>query len=257
MRKKIKLIILLSIISMLIISCSQQKPKSKPKKSKIPSKFTSVVLNTNQTINDLEEFYLKRKKETQKKKQKKEKQKKKKQKEKNKKQNPSKKEKTWNKIEKKIKKIHQDWNSYETESKLDGKKLNKIEQKLNDLTEVATQKKILISLWKANQFHLNLAKLYNKYDAKIGIKKKIIAYTRKIVYLTWLDESKNKKLADINKLKNLVSDLKVKIKTKNKKKIKEVNKAVKDLEIAVKQDTTKVIKIKSDLIKTKIKNLKT
>ncbi|GAB6099624.1 hypothetical protein JCM16358_15030 [Halanaerocella petrolearia] len=257
--KLLSVILVLSLF--LLVGCSKLQSKPKKKENKIPLSFVNVGLTIEQTIDSMERFYSKKRDKEEKEKFKEQKQQQEDAKHKDK-ENKNKVEdkknnvefSKWKGIEGQIDELHRKWNRYEGESTLAAKKLHKVEQELNSLTEVTKSKELLSSLWQANEFSLNLARLYEMYDAKVGAKKKIVAYTRRIIYASWLGISKEKQLSDVEKLKDLIPKLKVK--SKNKKDIKELKKAVEDLEQAIKQEAKTVIEVKGKLVTTKIKEFK-
>ncbi|GAB6137179.1 hypothetical protein [Halanaerobaculum tunisiense] len=260
LKKKI-LIGFIMLILLAMVGCGQQKSESQSEKSKVPVSFTNVEVTVENMIEDLEDFYLQQKKRQEAKKQQQEatnqnSQQEEKEEGKKEDKEQEEKQKNWDNIQQTIKRIHKKWNRYEGESSVAKEKLNESEQNLIGLTEAAQEKKLLSSLWQTNQFALQLAELYSEYDTKKEVKKKIIAYARKVIYGSWLGIEQEQRLATSDKLKEFIADLKGQVKgTKKEKKIQELEEAVIDLKVAVQEEAREAIKIKGNLIVNKVKNL--
>jgi|GEM_PF-6815161 len=279
--RKVLLLLMISLVFIQLAGCSGKEEENKQSKSSgnhPPNSLTDISMSVEKIITKLEEGYEKVQEE------KKSKDKESKSNQDNSQNKSSKKdeskvnqgssnnerkmkdlEKTltesWEKVNQEIKSLHQNWNSYESKELIDKQKINSIEGELNDLTEISNNEKLLATLLQINQFNLQIAELYSNYDAKIKtLLKKVEAYTRDIMYLNFLADTKNnnfKQLEDINKVKEILPQIELKFEKdqKMKSKVKELIKAVEDLEQAVKEQSKEVIKVKGELILQKVKEL--
>ncbi|PRX31814.1 hypothetical protein BX659_105145 [Orenia metallireducens] len=279
--RRVLLFLIISLVFIQLVGCSgkqEENKESKGNQSSPPNSLTDINMSVEKIITKLEEGYEKVQEE------KKSKDKESKSNQDNSQNKSSKKdeskanqdssnnekkmkdlEKTltesWEKVNKEIKSLHQNWNSYESEELIDKQKINSIEGELNDLTEISNDEKLLATLLKINQFNLEIAELYSNYNAKIKtLLKKVEAYTRDIMYLSFLTDTENnidKQIEDIDKIKELLPQIELKFEKdqKMKSKVKELNKAVEDLEQAVKEQKKEVIKVKGELILQKLKEL--
>jgi hypothetical protein len=275
-RMKVKRVLLCLIISLVLIQlvgCSgkqEEKQESKVNENYPPNSLIDISMSVEKIITKLEKDYEKVQEE--KKKAENEENKSSENDKSTKKQESNNNEKkmkkledtltkSWKKVNEEVKSLHQSWNSYESKEMIDKQKINSIEKELNDLTEISNDEKLLATLLKINQFNLEIADLYSNYNSKIKtLLKKVEAYTRDIMYLSFLIDTKentSKQVEDIDKIKEILPQIEFNFENdkKMKNKVKELNKAVEDLEQAVKKQIKEVIKVKGELILKKIKEL--
>lgn len=253
------IIVLISLLCLQLVGCSQQSKDSQQQSNQLPVSLLNVEVTVERVIDDLESFYLNQK---EKQKQQSAKQQEKKSNSKSKPEDSKQTAKTqtevnieqWKQIEQQIKKLHQNWNKYESKSSVQKQSLHLIEEPLYKLTEVANQQRLLQALARANQFSLNLANLQQEYKPKLGIVKKIIGRTRRVIYLSRAEAITRKKLAEVEKIEELVTKLAVK--QVDDSNLQELQEAVQDLKIAVNKEAREVIEVKGELILTKVRKIK-
>lgn len=271
--KRVLLCLIISLVLIQLVGCSgkqEEKQESKVNENYPPNSLIDISMSVEKIITKLEKDYEKVQEE--KKKAENEENKSSENDKSTKKQESNNNEKkmkkledtltkSWKKVNEEVKSLHQSWNSYESKEMIDKQKINSIEKELNDLTEISNDEKLLATLLKINQFNLEIADLYSNYNSKIKtLLKKVEAYTRDIMYLSFLIDTKentSKQVEDIDKIKEILPQIEFNFENdkKMKNKVKELNKAVEDLEQAVKKQIKEVIKVKGELILKKIKEL--
>jgi len=241
-------------MGIIIFGCTQDSEQTK-ENNKIPTALLDAELTGERLINDLETIYaLKLKDQTKNNTEKKNKgEQGKEEQDKGKTADPS--QKIWQDVEDKIEKLHHNWNKYESKSSLTEQNLQLVEQKLNQLTEAAYQKKLLLSLLNINQFNLQLAKIHDIYDTTKSQIKKSKGYVRSIIYLAWLKAEEEEMLVNLDDLEATMVSLQEK--KGGKQIINELRTAVSDLKRAVQNSNQQVIEIKGQLILDKLDSLET
>ncbi|OCL28482.1 hypothetical protein U472_00930 [Orenia metallireducens] len=268
--KRVLLCLIISLVLIQLVGCSgkqEEKQESKVNENYPPNSLIDISMSVEKIITKLEKDYEKVQEEKKKAENKSsENDKSTKKQESNNNEKKMKKledalTKSWKKVNEEVKSLHQSWNSYESKEMIDKQKINSIEKELNDLTEISNDEKLLATLLKINQFNLEIADLYSNYNSKIKtLLKKVEAYTRDIMYLSFLIDTKentSKQVEDIDKIKEILPQIEFNFENdkKMKNKVKELNKAVEDLEQAVKKQIKEVIKVKGELILKKVKEL--
>ncbi|WP_027339644.1 hypothetical protein [Halonatronum saccharophilum] len=155
----------------------------------------------------------------------------------------------WEEVQECLEDIHYNWNKYESHEEVDKEKVDAIEDRLNNLSEVFEDKEILSIMIRLNELNLKVTELYHKYDEEVqGDLKKITLYTRRIIYLSVQGEKVEEIDEDLNEIKDLLSKLEGEFEGEEEDRFDELRNAIYDLESAIEDSSEESIKIKGELI---------
>lgn len=159
----------------------------------------------------------------------------------------------WQSMSKKIKSVHEDWNSYETEEKKGSISLEKIDQfrnSINNLTKSIEEKDVMKVYEYGSQSFLNLSPMFDLYKDDLGGEVNKIKHGVYLAYLRFVEDRILQGTNILKQLENSINNIKLKI-GEDKDKIKivdKINAAIEDMEKAMKEDSLKLIRIKRDII---------
>ncbi|MGM0471404.1 MAG: hypothetical protein ACQEQI_03875 [Bacillota bacterium] len=264
------LIICVLVVMVFTISCSNKEQPKAPQNS-LPTSLQELNQEANSLISDLEERVKKEteekinakeeqsngeqnKEENKKQEDEESKQKSKSQTEDKKKDKQKEKKKFYKEVESAVRKLHQNWNKYESEEEPAAKVNQQVESNLNWVTEAAGKKELASTLLAVNDLNLALVDLYTQHDQKLkSAVVKAEGYTRQIVYSVLLNQNKDQQSKSI---KQLSTALKLITKeSKSKQKVKQLTTAIQDLSKAVQAKQQEVIKVKGNLIISQLQKL--
>lgn len=164
---------------------------------------------------------------------------------------------TWDQIDKKIEDIHKKWNSYEAEGMKKGvtsEMSSRFKDSLNALTTSIEGRKIIDIYDYSSQSMLNLSFMFGLYKDEILGDIDKLKYSTYQSYLNALkgDDTKSTELLktsieDINKIR-----LKLEKNNSKMKMLDKINLSIEDMSKSLKEKSTKLTRIKKDII---IKNL--
>ena len=169
-------------------------------------------------------------------------------------------QKLWDDIDKKVKDIHTQWNSYEAEALKKGAtpdSFSKLKNSLNGLTVAVENRdhENIINL--GSQMYLNLSPFFDLYKDEIGGSIGRIKYS---VYQAFLVAEKGDKLkADefLTQAETNISNMRQKLGTDKKKvaMLDKLNFALQDMKSSLQLDSSSLLKIKRDIILKNIEEL--
>lgn len=169
-------------------------------------------------------------------------------------------QKLWDDIDKKVKDIHTQWNSYEAEALKKGAtpdNFSKLKDSLNGLTVAVENRdhENIINL--GSQMYLNLSPFFDLYKDEIGGSIGRIKYS---VYQAFLVAEKgDKQKADefLTQAETNISNMRQKLGTDKKKTgmLDKLNFALQDMKSSLKLDSGSLLKIKRDIILKNIEEL--
>lgn len=166
----------------------------------------------------------------------------------------------WQAMSKKIKSLHEGWNSYETEEKKGSLSLEKTDQfsnSLNNLTKSIEDKEILKVYEYGSQCFLNISPMFDLYKDDLGGETNKIKHGVYLAYLRFLEDRILQGTNILKQLESSINNIKLKI-GEDQDKIKvvdKINMAIGDMEKAMKENSLKLIRIKRDIVIDKIKEL--
>lgn len=169
-------------------------------------------------------------------------------------------QKLWDDIDKKVKDIHTQWNSYEAEALKKGAtpdNFSKLKNSLNGLTVAVENRdhENIINL--GSQMYLNLSPFFDLYKDEIGGSIGRIKYS---VYQAFLVAEKgDKQKADefLTQAETNISNMRQKLGTDKKKvaMLDKLNFALQDMKSSLQLDSSSLLKIKRDIILKNIEEL--